>query len=240
MATTPTTFILRANVIQETGLSTVKGSSVIRVNSGPAAFVYDLSAPGNQTSGVTRLEYTGGSMATLTGNNNAVTIIGGLGANSLMAGSGSSGSSLVGNFKNDTLNDNARVSTLSGGLGNDLYIVSNASSWIQESSGASGGNDTVGTTLNQFDLSATKIAGGIGVENLVYMGSGGMVTLTGNQLSNVIDARSAGNATLIGNGGSDTLLGSSLLQSLPSHRRLGSRKRLLHRGRLSDRIRCRS
>ncbi|MCX6960607.1 MAG: calcium-binding protein, partial [Verrucomicrobia bacterium] len=202
----------QGDVIQETGISSVNGSSVIGVDSGPAPFIYDLSAPGNQTTGVTRLQYAGGSMASLAGNANRTTIVGGIGHNYLIAGSG--GASLVGNVHNDTLNDNGTISTMSGGLGNDIYRVANTSTRIDESTGVSGGIDSVLTTLGSYDLSASNVAGGIGVENLIYVGVGLAGTLSGNQLSNLIDATRAGSVTIVGNGGSDTLLGSSSSSNL--------------------------
>lgn len=203
----------QGDVIQETGISTVNGSSVIGVSSGLAPFVYDLSASGNQSGAVTRLQYTGASTATLSGGANRNTIIGGLGTNSLMAGSGIA--SLVGNSRSDTLNDNRTLSTMSGGLGNDYYLINNIGSWIEEMPGASGGIDTILLgTGSSLDLSESKFANGTGIENVTYLGISDFY-LIGNENSNLLDLSVASNATLRGSftddplisAGSDTLIG---------------------------------
>ena len=190
------------------------GGGIIGQNTGNAPFYYDLSLL-LQASGLASLSYNGSSAATLIGNANSIgdTIVGGLGPNSLVGGSAGT-SSLVGNGVSDTLNDGGATapgaqSTMVGGLGNDFYIVSNAGDVITEAFSSSGGIDSVLTTLTAYNLADTFVAGGNGVENLVYTGSGGNVTLRGNQLNNILDARNAAASTLIGAGGYDTLLGSS-------------------------------
>ena len=191
------------------------GGGIIGQNTGNSRFYYDLSQL-TQAPGITSLSYNGSSAATLIGNANSLgdTIIGGLGPNSVVGGSAGH-SSLVGNGVSDTLNDGGVTalgaqSTMVGGLGNDFYIVSNAGDVITEAFSSSGGIDSVLTTLTAYNLADTFVAGGNGVENLVYTGSGSNVTLRGNQLNNILDARNASaSATLIGAGGYDTLLGSS-------------------------------
>ena len=207
----------------DTVIDTGSGGGIIGQNTGNARFYYDLSQL-IQAPGLDSLSYNGSSAATLIGNANSLgdTIVGGLGANSLVGGSAGA-ASLLGSSANDTLNDGGnslRASTLTGGSGNDFYIVSNPNDLITEAFGSSGGIDSVLTTLTAYDLSSSLVAGGNGVENLVYTGSGGNVTLGGNQLNNILDARNATAATLVGagaftlspaisSGGYDTLLGAS-------------------------------
>jgi serralysin len=193
----------QGDVIQDAG----SRGSVIGVNSGPSAFRYDLSASGQQTSGVTRLQYTGASAATLVGNANKNTIIGGLGTNSLVSGAG--GASLIGNSSSDTLvdrNASTAASTMSGGFGNDFYFINNLNSRIEEWPGSTGGIDTILiSTGSSFDLSDSKWANGTGIENLTYGGIADF-SMTGNANANLLDARRASNATLRGTSNNDTLL----------------------------------
>lgn len=193
----------QGDIISDSG----SDGSVIGVNSAKA-FSYDLSASGQQTSGMARLQYMGASAATLVGNSNKNTIIGGLGHNSLVAGS--SGASLVGNSRSDTLVDTGTTagsaSTMSGGSGNDFYYLNNLNSWIEESPGSTGGIDTIIVNRgNSFDLSDSKCANGTGIENLTYGGMGDFM-LTGNANANLLDVSSASNATLRGSSDNDTLL----------------------------------
>jgi Ca2+-binding RTX toxin-like protein len=205
------------------------GGTIYGSSGGYEAFYYDLSAE-SLAPGINYVAYTGASPATLGGNASTLgdTLVGGIGANSLTAGSGGA-ASLVGNGASDTLNDGGFTSlppsTMSGGGGNDFYIVSNPQDLIVESFGSTGGIDAVLTTLTSYDLSNTLVGGGDGVENLIYTGNGSPVTLSGNQLNNVLNATGASSATLIGagnapslfgasSGGFDTLLGSSSGQNL--------------------------
>ena len=201
----------QGDVIQDTG-STINGGTVFGYSNGLVPFTYNLAYSGNQTGGITTLEYTGAAAATLMGNGNRDTIIGGIGgSNSLLSGSG--GASLVGNGRRDTLNDGGYPSTLSGDSKTTIYIVTNAKDVIQQSVG---GNGTILTSLNAYSLST--VAGGESVQNLTYSGASA-ATLIGNNLSNVLNAGSATSATLIsddlaagasyGSGGFDTMIGSA-------------------------------
>src|SRR5262245_28579203 len=94
---------------------------------------------------------------------------------------------------------------MTGGPGNDLYIVDSAADTVNES--ANQGNDTVQTTLASYTLGAN-------VENLINAGTGPFAG-TGNALDNVMVGGTgadtlnglAGNDTLSGNNGNDTLNG---------------------------------
>ena len=87
---------------------------------------------------------------------------------------------------------------MSGGTGNDTYIVDNAGDVVTEAAGE--GTDTVNTILGSYTLGAN-------VENLNFTGAGSFAG-TGNTLANVI-VGGAGNDTLDdgGVGGADTMNG---------------------------------
>jgi len=84
---------------------------------------------------------------------------------------------------------------MSGGLGDDIYIVDNALDQVRESAGA--GFDTVETSRS-ITLAAN-------VEMLVFAGSANL-SGAGNSLGNVI-VGNAGANLIDGRGGSDTLTG---------------------------------
>lgn len=98
---------------------------------------------------------------------------------------------------------NTRANTLTGGAGNDTYIVGSGDNPVEA---AGGGTDTVHANLS-WTLQNE-------VENLLLLGSG-TITGTGNTLANVITGNSgnntltglAGNDTLNGAGGTDTIVG---------------------------------
>jgi Ca2+-binding RTX toxin-like protein len=120
--------------------------------------------------------------------------------NLTLTGSGGTGTgneldnNIIGSNGNNTLD--AGVSgfdTLSGGLGNDTYIVTGTSDTVIENANA--GVDLV--------KSATSFTLGANLENLTLTGSG---TATGNSLNNTING-SNGNDSLTGGAGNDTLNG---------------------------------
>ena len=108
--------------------------------------------------------------------------------------------SLTGNSGNDTLNGQGGTDTLNGGGGNDVYIVDSATDRIVDSAGT----DIVRSSAS-FDLSNTLVAGGTGIEHLIYTNATGG-SLTGNAGDNSLTGNS-GNDTLNGQGGTDTLNG---------------------------------
>ncbi|WP_082504478.1 family 16 glycosylhydrolase [Methylobacterium sp. Leaf111] len=116
---------------------------------------------------VENLIYTGSNAFTGTGNTLANYLSGGLGAD-----------------------------VLTGGDGNDTYVINQAADVVVEQAG--GGSDTVLTSLAKYTLGAN-------VENLVYTGTSAF-TGTGNGLSNAIQA-GAGADRLDGQGGADIMTG---------------------------------
>jgi len=130
-----------------------------------------------------------------TGNSLANLMIGNAGDNQLFGEEGG-----------DTLDGGGGVDILDGGAGDDFYIVDDNSDTIVEDAGTvAGGIDTVLTT-DDFDLSDTiKVAGGTGIEHLVFIGTTLGVELTGNAAANSITG-GAGSDTLDGKAGVDTLI----------------------------------
>ncbi len=97
--------------------------------------------------------------------------------------------------RNETFVGTAEADSFIGLDGNDTYIVG-AGDTVVEAFGQ--GTDTVRTQLSSYALTAN-------VENLIYTGASAF-TGTGNDLNNLIDARtSTGNALLQGGSGADTL-----------------------------------
>jgi Ca2+-binding RTX toxin-like protein len=105
---------------------------------------------------------------------------------------------------NDLLAGTTGANTLSGGLGNDYYIVNNINDVVVENSNA--GNDNVESIIS-YTLTAN-------VENLT-LGGTGKINGTGNDLDNSISGNDnnntliggAGNDGLYGDGGADKLIG---------------------------------
>lgn len=103
------------------------------------------------------------------------------------------GSVVKGTAGNDVLGGNA-ADTLSGGLGHDVYVVTEAGTSVTEIAG--GGIDTVRTTLSAYTL-------GGNVENLVFTGAGSFRGV-GNGLDNILVGGN-GHDSLVGGAGNDTL-----------------------------------
>jgi len=85
---------------------------------------------------------------------------------------------------------------MSGGLGNDTFVVDSTGDIVIENLGE--GTDTVQTALNSYTLGAN-------LENLTFTGTGNF-SGTGNALANTITG-AAGNDTIDGGAGIDTMNG---------------------------------
>ncbi|HEX8669322.1 MAG TPA: calcium-binding protein [Allosphingosinicella sp.] len=94
----------------------------------------------------------------------------------------------------DRLDGRAGADEMVGGLGSDTYVVDNSGDKVRETS-ASGGTDTVESSIS-YTL-------GSNVENLKLMGTANL-NGTGNGLSNAITGNSGANK-LLGLGGNDTI-----------------------------------
>ncbi len=106
---------------------------------------------------------------------------------------GSAADWLQGNVRDNLLDGRGGADTLTGGAGNDTYVVNNAGDRVEES--ASAGTDLVQTTVT-YTLAAN-------VEQGRVMATGA-VKLSGNALGNVLYAGN-GNNLLDGAGGIDTV-----------------------------------
>ncbi len=103
--------------------------------------------------------------------------------------------SLTGNGGNNVIDGGAGTDTMAGGDGNDTYIVNVSTDVATETNASATQIDTV--------MAYVSYTLGNNVENLILMGTGAF-NGTGNSLANVIVAN-AGNNTLNGGGGIDTL-----------------------------------
>jgi Ca2+-binding RTX toxin-like protein len=121
----------------------------------------------------------------------------GLAGNDSLSG-GAGNDSLDGGPGNDSLNGGSGADSLIGGDGSDLYTVDNAGDIVSETNAvlASGGNDTVYSTLAAYTLTTN-------IENGRILATGA-ANLTGNTLNNVLYA-GAGNNGLNGGSGIDTV-----------------------------------
>ena len=102
---------------------------------------------------------------------------------------------ILGNIADNIINGLGGSDTMSGGIGNDIYIVDNIGDVVMEQAGQ--GVDTV-----QSYVSYTL---GNHLENLSLLGKG-KINGNGNANNNIITGNQAAN-TLGGGGGSDTLIG---------------------------------
>lgn len=89
------------------------------------------------------------------------------------------------------------VNTLTGGFGNDVMVVHEATDLVLEFAG--GGSDEVRSFANTYSILNTN------VERLLFVGTGGF-SGTGNALANTITG-GGGTDVLTGNGGNDSLVG---------------------------------
>ncbi len=105
---------------------------------------------------------------------------------------------LIGGIGNDFMDGGAGNDTMNGGAGDDTYIVDSAGDTIIDSSGIE-----IVAALTSYTLQA-----GVAIENLRTSGhmTVGLINLTGNETSQVIEGNASAN-TLNGGGGVDTLRG---------------------------------
>ncbi|UFP99286.1 M10 family metallopeptidase [Pseudomonas fitomaticsae] len=104
---------------------------------------------------------------------------------------------LIGNALNNILNGMAGADSMTGGDGNDTYLVDNAGDTVVELANAGSGIDTV--------ISSISYTLGSNVENLTLTGSDNL-TATGNALNNVLVGNSGSNL-IDGGAGADFMAG---------------------------------
>jgi Ca2+-binding RTX toxin-like protein len=118
------------------------------------------------------------------------------GSNAVNGTGNSADNAITGNDDDNTLSGgNGGVDTLTGGTGNDTYIVDHTTVTVIESTGA--GTDTVRASIDFFL--------GANFENLILTGSAS-INGFGNDLANVIEGNTGSNV-LLGGDGADTLSG---------------------------------
>ncbi len=118
------------------------------------------------------------------GTGNADTLVGRPGSNAVVGGAG------------DDVLDGVNGVSMTGGDGNDLYIVESSADSVTEASGAGSGTDTVASYVN-YTLGAN-------VEKLVLLG--GALNGNGNALNNALTGNGSANV-LDGKTGADTMAG---------------------------------
>ena len=166
------------------------GNDVVNESADVNFTLTNTSLKGNGTdilTGIEQVSLTGGSSNNIinaSGSSiSAVNLSGGAGNDTLRGGTG-----------NDSLDGGAGNDSLDGGAGNDTYVIDSARDTITEA--ANSGTDTV-----QSSVSYTL---GINLENLTLTGTAAIVG-TGNSLNNSITVSNAGNDTLNGAAGDDSL-----------------------------------
>lgn len=127
---------------------------------------------------------------TVTGGQLADTIYGNGGNDVLRGGAGND--RLDGGDGNDRLDGGAAIDQLRGGLGDDVYVVDNASDIVIEAGGQ--GTDTVSTSTSYV------LSSGVSVEILQTTNAAGAsaINLTANEYTETI-VGNAGNNTIVGN-----------------------------------------
>ncbi|MBK1642372.1 hypothetical protein CKO12_10875 [Chromatium okenii] len=112
---------------------------------------------------------------------------------------------LNGGAGNDTMRGGTGLDSMIGGDGNDLYYVEEIGDIVVET--ATGGIDTVNSSLNNYTLNAAVENGRISIP--------GTASITGNALDNVLFA-GVGNNIIDGGAGTDTVVYSALKTSVGS------------------------
>jgi len=191
------------------GIDTVRTAVLDRLNT------FSLGKWAN----VENLQFTGTVAAMLVGNsaNNVIqansasvtndTLSGGAGNDTLYGYGGND--SLIGGAGDDLLDGGVGSDTMIGGAGNDTYVLNSVFDVAIET--ATGGIDTLSSSAAVKDLRVSKYAN---FENLIYTHATVAASLNGDDGSNLVDSRSAGNDTLYGWGGNDTLIGGAGNDSL--------------------------
>ena len=145
----------------------------------------------------------------LTGGTGNDSLRGGAGNDSLSGGAGND--TILGGAGNDTLSGGAGNDSLSGEDGDDLFAITNASGIDSVFGGA--GNDTISYAGALTGAAVTYSATGAGTQALAGVAAtafSGIEAFDGTEFNDTLNAgSSAGDVTLWGNGGADTVTGGS-------------------------------
>jgi hypothetical protein len=163
------------------------GDGTATYNGGLGTDTYDLSAT---SAAATVSLVTGVSTSAQTGTDSLAAI------ENVVGSSGND--SITGSALDNVITGGLGNDTMIGGAGNDTYQIDSAGDVVTEF--ASGGTDTIITTLTSYSL-ATRV----NVENLTFTGVGNF-TGTGNAAANIITG-GAGDDTLNGGAGADVMIG---------------------------------
>jgi serralysin len=157
---------------------------------------------GNTSSEISGLTAGSGNDA-ITGNDLDNVIHGGNGDDTISGGSGTN--TLYGEAGNDTLTaDSTGINdTLTGGLGDDTYIIKSASAAIVEQPGE-------GTDTAQIHVNGYTVAANVEIANLET----GVSSVTGNDTGMTINASNDTGTTITGGNASDTLNGGDQADTL--------------------------
>ncbi len=178
--------------------STLTGSVFdFAANAHPVLCIYD--AGGNDTldlsgfASASRISLLAGSFSNCDAMTNNISIARNVSIENAVGGSGND--ILIGNAAANVLDGRGGIDSMSGGLGNDTYVVDNLRDQIVELAGQ--GSDTV--------ISAISLTLGVNLENLVLSGSAD-INASGNALANSL-LGNAGNNVLNGMAGADAMAG---------------------------------
>ncbi|MFM9842108.1 MAG: hypothetical protein ACKVOI_03970 [Dongiaceae bacterium] len=121
---------------------------------------------------------------------------------------------MVGNAGNNIIDGKVGADSMSGGNGNDLYLVDDAKDTVIEIAEAIGGIDSVQSkvsfTLTTGVENLTLVMGSIAIDGI---GNGSGNIIVGNQNSNLLDGKE-GNDVLTGGLGDDTLNGGANIDNM--------------------------
>jgi Ca2+-binding RTX toxin-like protein len=170
------------------------GAGAITLIGGNASYEQTITVIGSNVD-LSAIELVGRVAMKIEGVDNVANNLKGWSWDQLLLG-GNLSDTINGGYGNDTLDGRGGADTMAGSFGDDSYQIDNAGDVITEA--ADEGSDRLVATIS-YTLKA-----GVHVE--VLNGSGGAISLTGNEIANAIYGTD-GNNRLDGGGGADNLVG---------------------------------
>ena len=212
------TLIANASIVDTTRYTLMGGANNDSISVGQGQFTItgnggaDTISVTNQSTQASTYSIVGGDSGFISLGAGLATVIGGIGDDSIVAGSGSA--SISGHGGNDTINalmatDDATRYTLMGGSGNDRISIGKG----QFSITGNGGTDTISVTAQATDTSTYSIVGGD--SNFITLSKGLSSVLGGGGNDTIIVG--SGAATITGNGGNDNVTAVSALSDQTSY-----------------------